>query len=99
MRRRTNTAVTIQAPNETMRDVIASNGRRPSVAPSSVMPDAKQIHEMIMSAALRQIATTPSGRAIVAAGMERELVELIRESAANVANPIVAAFEIAIDGE
>lgn len=57
------------------------------------MPTAHDVFRSIIQASTHQIATTPQGKAIVAAGLGRELELLIQQVAANAANPIVVAFE------
>ena len=47
----------------------------------------------IVNASHHQIANSPAGRAIVAAGLSEQLASLIHQIAANAANPIAADFE------
>lgn len=61
------------------------------------LPDALKVSDMIVAAAQHQIANAATALAIIAAGLEHELRNLIQQVAANAANPIVCAFEDALD--
>jgi hypothetical protein len=55
--------------------------------------NAKQVFEMIMSAALRQLETTESGQTLIAAGFKKHALDLLHCSAANAAQPIAVEIE------
>jgi hypothetical protein len=55
-------------------------------------PTAPQVMQMILAAARAQIAASAEGQAIIAAGLGKQLDELIHSTAANAANPICWAF-------
>lgn len=55
-------------------------------------PTAQQVMQMILNAARSQIMASAEGQAIVAAGLGKQLDELIHSTAANAANPICWAF-------
>ena len=61
--------------------------------------NAKQVFEMIMSAALRQLETTESGQILIAAGFKTQAMDLLHCSAANAANPIAAEIEDLLETE
>lgn len=60
--------------------------------------DAQRAHDLILRTAERQVATAEVARRIVAAGLRDDLVDLLRQVAANAANPIACAAEDAIAG-
>lgn len=55
---------------------------------------ARRIHDMILTAAARQVATASAAQAIEAAGLGSQLWDLITQISANAANPIADAIEL-----
>lgn len=60
------------------------------------MMTAAHVYDAILGAAARQIATSPEGARILAAGLGEELRVLVDQIAANSANPIADAAEDAL---
>lgn len=56
-------------------------------------PTVHDVHAITLAAARCQIATSKEAKAIVAAGLEEQMANLIHAISANAANPIVQAFE------
>lgn len=83
---------------EAQRLAIAGPTRRgaQSVAPQAktAAPDAKKIYDMIMTAGTVQLSTLPGLEAIRAAGLEAAVLDLLHQTAANAANPIVFEFDV-----
>lgn len=73
----------------------ASRKGRVTAAPvKTPAPDAKKIYDMIMMAGTVQLSTLPSLEAIRAAGLEAAVLDLLHQTAANAANPIVFEFDV-----
>lgn len=64
----------------------------------SKLPTAHEVYEKIVRIAKRQAATTAEGQAILAAGLEKQLHDLIVAIAGNASMPIAADYEDAING-
>jgi hypothetical protein len=56
-------------------------------------PSPRRVCDMILHAAEVQYKASAAAAAIIAAGLEEALRALVRQIAANAANPIVDAFE------
>ena len=58
--------------------------------------DAQRVHGMILRAAERQVATAAVARKILDAGLRDDLMNLLVQVAANAANSIADAIDVAI---